>query len=649
MRLSHAAAVVMLGTSRPSSSSGKRDGDSVKSINLGGGVRLTLSSFDLEIELRYCCGCFLSKKEYIAFGSIENVKLDWHCFSGALTLALQDGQQRVFTASKSKLISAASIIKRKMVASSSTARRVLPEDVKESLLHHDKVGIADFGIMVKNRMGMCRSSSMLIPWTSFVSLSMKNTCCGRQLELTTDSSSEVAKTVAASSSPTSEAHTEKGEEVVDFGHEMDSVIPEHTVSPQTISWSCSRSSAEETFRVCKYMMATNLPKENGEDTAEVHNYKISDAGLEMERAPTLFGCGGGVAKMFLPWTSVTGISWTPKSCCSQPFVSVSDVNGLETQIQAVGEQDFQDIVKTFGDNVETHDWDVSAELQKVQARKGLEIREDGLMVAKGHAKMFVPWARIDHARMQSSCFGGAANLFTNSGVSLTVAERGCCGGAHKILEVFQQVHALKYGVEEFPASEVRQINVDRAFNGMTSQLSDSSLRLVISEGWCQRLVREFDLERVVTCRVNHAAAGPELVLQTQVTNSMVEVIVLPLSKREACDSLVQDIMRRAQARKAARPKAPEGSRQVGEARLATEAAKQELPQTLREDTNKLLSQLQQRTNQTQVPSSDPAAPPSPAKEEEEKPPEPKVICVECGTPFNPGQIYCRRCGAQKPE
>lgn len=166
--------------------------------------------------------------------------------------------------------------------------------------------------------------------------------------------------------------------------------------------------------------------------------------------------------------------------------------------------------------------------------------------------IFVPWVKVDGARIETTCCGRAVELITTDGKAFSVAEPSCLAGGKQLWAVCQQMHELKYGVTEEKLPNAHLFNVRRQ-HGSTSEVNDFTLKMVFEKGWCTRLIREFDLADIVTCRVADMDAQKVLVLTIRcVGTDMLEVVTLPLDASESlvADSIADDVVRRSRIRDA---------------------------------------------------------------------------------------------------
>jgi len=541
-------------------------------IYLGGGKYMEVNHDAAEIST-YWLGCISSGKQVIMWSAIEDMAVEWHCFSGSITLKLKDGAEVVLKGSHANLMHAATSIKR-MQAKRKDAQLSISDRKAQCLLHrngrrihdvdfngqpHKTVGITHEGVMLRNKTGWCSSSPLIVPWGKLVGISIVPTCCGwrRQLTITSQSSVPEANDTKRS---LGESLSEDGNDVI---HETKEAILEHLLEYKTVTWTTGTAHGEAIFDAVTYMMGFD-DKEATEIETQSHITDLTEAGLTVKSKlnESCFGdFGGSASRHFLPWSSVVSSSWTSASCCfGKPVLTIMDLNGTQLALTAATEKDFKTFRASFCSHApRDHRWneDFITKMSVAEQSPELIMEASGVLLHKRHSFCrksitFVPWSKVGATLLQTSCFGGVVELITTAGKTLSVVERGLAG-RRRLWAVCKQLHELKYGVPEVPYATARCFNVRRQ-STRTSEVNDFYVKLVFEHSWCTTLIREYDLSNIVSCRVADVNEQKVLVLKVACAGDMLEVVTLPLDAVEDSQEILDDILARSQRKKGANSK-----------------------------------------------------------------------------------------------
>lgn len=515
---------------------------------------------------------FSSKKFFIMWDTIAKVDVEWGCFQGTLTVVVSTGQRYPFTCRKSAIMQAASSIYKHSSTRSTGQKRTVSDEVMKKLGPHPEVAITDDGLMVKRRLGWWTSAFTFVPWSSIVSVSLSpdrrlvtvNTTLEVEGPEALDGDPEGARRSAATSSVSESALSDDSHETEE--HELE-VVRIHGRPDAT----------EAVYEEIISMMCDGLGREPlVPEIIARHNVSatMSQAGLVVTHKS---GCFGGLARSFVPWTSMAQLAFHAKTTCGRHSVEVMDRSGASVILDRTQLQDFHAIREMFsrmaceivdlghgggGEGLPLAKGlaKATSSLPKALAaaggcarssgekeESGLKMREDGLHLFSdgrfGSRRVFLPWSRVDGLQLTLGLFGGRASLLAETGDELEVARTGLFAG-NGLWELYDEVMLHKYGVDPGCGNVV---TFNHARNDRLScELSDHNLKLVIGQK-----VREWDLARVIGCSSAPTfRSGKGIIVQLSISDSgRRQEIRLPVARRNDAGQLAADIVRRASVRR----------------------------------------------------------------------------------------------------
>lgn len=245
---------------------------------------------------------------------------------------------------------------------------------------------------------------------------------------------------------------------------------------------------------------------------------------------------------------------------SKPNIIVADTTGHEVSLAGASLDNFQAFRQAFQNETRESNIDEVEQTQSETAKggdKGLEMHKDGILSSsssgcKGKNMSYVPWARIDGIELQLGCLGigGSAYLVTEGGDKYRVASQLCSSAP--LWQVFDRVNGLKFGVGKSQGGKaLATFNINSAAR-YTSQVDTQKITIVQN-----RRIREWDLERVVSCQVVKQSWGKEVLIlcllagpgQKEVVEVPVKSVVDEREEKQSAVWLAKLICNQAKARK----------------------------------------------------------------------------------------------------
>lgn len=518
--------------------------DMMQNVRINGRKTLKLSKDALEVGTKKCFSGFYKFDKSYPWKDIEKVGVNWHCFSGVLTVKLRNGESYQFKMSKHKLVATASAMHRRIGKTKSDApRNPVDEKIRKLLQNHAKVGVSDAGLLVKRGTG-CSAGTVLSPWNSFVSLRLSRGCHYGQITVHTVMKASPVKKKSTSTLPGvgfksggENLLSDSDEDDVDFYDDraLDKfeIKTDAGISEQLYSALKARLSE-------KFASMEELPGGDPIKSKKVMA-KLTGSGIDA----TLFGTCGKEAKIFTPWSNVISVAFKHPTCCRQSCIVIQDRSTNPILLKGVPFNAFHNLEKAFSEK-SREDVALKASGKSAAAcdscvTKGLTVDTDGVYYelsrcCRRKVNTFMPWSKLDGLRMDASAAGRTTiDLITESGDTFRVAKTT----NKKAREEFEKLHQAKYGAKV--AENAKEFNKKGQFS---CNLSDQSLYLSLNNG---KRVLEVDLDRVIgarRCKKTHS--------QLEVGISMGKlshIETIPLVEGNNARELSKDIRVQAEKRK----------------------------------------------------------------------------------------------------
>jgi len=547
-------------------------GDVLPPIKLGGGKILNIKTDAAELST-YFCGCYRTARKVIMWNSIEQMSVDWHCFSSSITLKLQGGQVETFRVSRpSSLMSAASSIQKMRDMRRRSQDPTANDRHVKNIGLHDKVGITNAGLLVKRRAGFCQYTGLTLPWDTFVTAQLSPTWFGRrEIIVTTQVTADEAEMLGNATPTVQEGLPKDADGVI---HETRGATFEHLFENMIISWTGGRDYSEAAFDEVAYMMGAG-DGEGESITTKTNNMTMTlgEAGIKVKAGK------GGASRRYMPWSSVVSSSWRSPGCCWAPLMTLMDLNGNKVDFKSVSEEDFKLFSEKFAERAPQEpgwggrrprpDMLSASEAKPSEPRGVLDIQQGGVYIHRklgmfGKESIFVPWSKVDSTRVQTSCMGGTAELLTTKGQAITVATSWSLARRTSLWAICRQMHELKYGTVSSSEDSIHSFNSQRTpciaglaqaarscgcvawaegarQQGLRSEVNDCNVKLVLQKNYCSSFIREFDLTKIETCRVAEVNEEKFLVMKVKCAGDVLEVVTQPLDQDEDGEDIVQDI------------------------------------------------------------------------------------------------------------
>lgn len=467
-------------------------------IKVGGGQVLNFTDDTLEVVTVRC----LRKpiKRSILWDTITKIDTELTCFSGIIIISVNTGKTFEFQCKKKTIRLALAALYKHVGRDAGPSRSVdLRPEVAENLKAHRKVIVYNDGLVLRKRTGCCKASLKFVPWGALISVSLspnKRSVIARTTIQNEEAVEEAAQLV---SQDTETTFKEDGEAEEPEEEQMTQEQEEEELGIIRIPG--TRALSEALFDEIVYMISDGHGEE--ELTEEpigtwAASARLTTAGVLIERGAG-YCCWAGVEKYFVPWRSLIALKWRPGGLFAKKKLSVMDVTGCEVNLQQATQEDFRDFRNAF--QAGTNEVQVTGNSESSNARanvKGMELRQDGMMLtsracccALSTGFSFVPWSRVDGVEVRMGCcgIGGNALLVTEGGERLWVARSTF--DTTRLWGVFDRVHTLKYGESGEKLATFNR-NRDPRYS---CELTSKSIRIVIG-----RCIREWDLERIISCR-----------------------------------------------------------------------------------------------------------------------------------------------------
>lgn len=476
-----------------------------------------------------------SQKTFISWATVSKVQSNWSCFSGEIMLTLTTGETRSFACGRiSTMVRATSAIQNiGVVRHGHRSQQPLFAREAAALIRHPQVGVTADGLLVLRRTGMCRRSSTFLPWSA--------------ITLTGLSSSRRRVTVHAKlSQERKRDRFDEEEEAAEAGVE------------KTDSKDCSESDVaiisiagkQDESEALHEELKRRLTGESGEIcelTGEASNARLSKAGVSISRNTRRFGFRG-VEEYFLPWDAVVSISWASPGRCSSAQLQVTDRCGLGIGLKGYKLEDFAAFrLALKRDAASSSQSEGPATMSRgIWRSQGVAMAEDGIVLLERtcfrEVRRYIPWGRVDGLEIDVGCCGGRATVLLETGERLEAGSSLL--GKSWLWKFSDEVEKTKYG--QLPAESKDVLIFNRKRNPrLNCELSNSNLKLVLG-----RRVREWDLDRIQSCRTSRDYLQGQGLLIEVIGNHRKEVLAVPVNKGSlSAEELAQQICSRARLRK----------------------------------------------------------------------------------------------------
>lgn len=291
--------------------------------------------------------------------------------------------------------------------------------------------------------------------------------------------------------------------------------------------------------------------------AHIHNKacfaQVTKSGMFLQ---SKVGCCGGVTKAFIPWASMTSMTYQKQTCCKKSRFLISDRLLQPIDVGSVSFDDFEAVRNIFSQATAEevgHKMKLAGEAFQEDAEllknedKGLNPKKDGIhrvMRNCGCAVTlsFIPWAKIDGLMLeQSSCFGGALYLITEAGQFYKVVKSN---QQKNLWKTYDELKLMKYGSDPGAMGSPTVFN-EHKDERYSCVLTDQSVRLSLKNN---AVVEEIDLDRVLGARCGKTGKRLEIAISMGARDACT-ILSVDLAPCEDAYPLIADLKLRARRRK----------------------------------------------------------------------------------------------------
>jgi len=496
-------------------------------MKLRGGQLLKFSETGFEVSTRSWFGKASSRE--VSWSSVSKIDVLTNCFSALVTVKLVDQEPVELHCGSFQVMSVAAALynncNRDPSADARSPRVPVRHETKEKLRAHKRVGLTQGGIVLKNRMDCCAWSAQFVPWNALVSakLSASGKVVTAVVAMPVEGVEKDKKGSKVQAEETSNNdNNDTNKEIKEEGEVVGSGADEKKKEEKPCEGLQERSTVRSGSEVLKSVQIkgsadlSNLLFEelvrmaaNGRQDNVIEDIKTKQSDVQLTEAGVFSlqsgSWGKGRAKEFLPWESISCLSWEPKGLFSNSMLTTVSLSDTTLTVPGATLADFTKFCETFQNAIDDDDVHDPKASSGNFRRKGLKLTEGGIQHIdrtgftyccgpEGQSHIFVPWSRVDALQVLPGRFfgmGARFNIITEGGQTVRLA-RGRCF-KQPIWEAYEGVRSCKYGSEK--------PEVFATFDTAWSDKVKSEVNAQTLKVYCQGALHEYDLERVLDCKL----------------------------------------------------------------------------------------------------------------------------------------------------